>query len=86
MVPRCGHFQAKFNLASHQLLANTSPVQGVILAVVGPYLDHLLTGMWIGKWNVNIPALQVLGLSCIVAIAVNLSQVRRRIDCAPPVI
>ena len=55
----CGHFQAKFNIASHQLLANTSPVQGAMLLAVGPYLDLMVTGKWIGKWEINVPALEV---------------------------
>lgn len=56
---RCGHFQTKFKLASHQLLANTSPVQGVMLCIVGPYLDQLLTGRWIGAWEASAPGLEV---------------------------
>lgn len=56
---RCGHFQTKFKLASHQLLANTSPVQGVMLCIVGPYLDQLLTGKWIGAWEASAPGMEV---------------------------
>ncbi|KAG1652610.1 hypothetical protein FOA52_008351 [Chlamydomonas sp. UWO 241] len=70
----CGHFQSKHQLASHQLLANTAPVQGLILTCIGPSLDWSLTGMWIGDWVPTRTGVNVLMTSCVVAIAVNLSQ------------
>ena len=70
----CGHFQAKFSLQSHQLLANTAPLQGLILLSLGPFIDEMVTGEWISSWEPNVPALQILGVSCLIAVGTNLSQ------------
>ena len=70
----CGHFQAKFNLQSHQLLANTAPLQGLMLLCLGPFMDEMVTGDWVTSWEINIPALQILGVSCLIAVGTNLSQ------------
>ena len=70
----CGHYQAKFNLQSYQLLANTSPLQGLILLSLGPFIDEMVTGDWVSSWEINIPALQILGASCLIAVGTNLSQ------------
>lgn len=70
----CGHYQAKFNLQSYQLLANTSPLQGAMLLALGPFVDEMVTGDWVTSWEINIPALQILGVSCLIAVGTNLSQ------------
>lgn len=132
MSQTCSHSQAKFNLQSYQLLANTAPLQGatlppypltlpsssllvgwaglgwtgfplalllmtgwyltpplpsrysnplttaplqgLILLSFGPFIDEMVTSEWISSWEPNVPALQILGASCLIAVGTNLSQ------------
>eukprot|EP00798_Chlamydomonas_sp_ICE-L_P006665 gene6665-3330_t len=55
----CGHFQSKFSISAHQLLANTSPLQGSILLLSGPFVDYMVTGQWIQNWEVSVPGLEI---------------------------
>ena len=59
---RYGRFQSMLNVSAHQLLANTSPVQGTMLLLAGPFVDRLVTGHWIHNWEVNVPGMEVGGL------------------------
>lgn len=70
----CGYLQRKHKLSSQQMLANTAPVQGVALLLAGPLIDRALSSRWVFAFNFTIPGLGCLGLSCAVAILVNLSQ------------
>lgn len=70
----CGVLQRKHGITSSQLLAQVSPVQGVMLLCVGPFMDYLLTNQWILSWAATGPGIGCLVLSCIIAIAVNNSQ------------
>ncbi|MEW5299114.1 MAG: hypothetical protein WDW36_002160 [Sanguina aurantia] len=70
----CGTIQREHKLTSNQLLANTAPIQGVLLLLVGPYVDQRITGSWIGSFNYTLPASLCLGLSCCIAVLVNISQ------------
>lgn len=70
----CGYLQRKFGVTSHQLMANTSHLQGGLLLAVGPFADRLVTTRWISSWEPNVPALNLLMLSCVVAIFTNVSQ------------
>uniref|UniRef100_A0A7S0WV11 Sugar phosphate transporter domain-containing protein n=1 Tax=Chlamydomonas leiostraca TaxID=1034604 RepID=A0A7S0WV11_9CHLO len=70
----CGRLQAMHKVAPHQLLAATAPLQGGLLLVAGPVIDWLATGKWVHQWEVNVPGLEMLGVSCAVAVAVNLTQ------------
>ena len=45
-----------------------------MLLVVGPFLDKLVVGEWIGDYEVSVPSMQSLALSCAVAALVNVSQ------------
>ncbi|MEW5307165.1 MAG: hypothetical protein WDW38_002233 [Sanguina aurantia] len=69
-----GTFQTKFKLSSHQLLANTAPIQGMLLLVAGPLVDRLVTERWVTSWEINVPGVEMLLLSCVTSVAVNLSQ------------
>jgi hypothetical protein len=70
----CGTLQRQHNLQSHQLLANTAPVQGAMLLLVGPLVDKALTGQWVGQYTVTTPGLACLLLSCLISVGVNISQ------------
>jgi solute carrier family 35 protein E3 len=70
----CGTMQRQHKLQSHQLLAATSPVQGVMLMLLGPWVDAAVSGNWIGDFQVTSGAIGVLVLSCVISVAVNLSQ------------
>jgi solute carrier family 35 protein E3 len=70
----CGTMQRQHKLQSHQLLAATSPVQGVMLMLVGPWVDAAVSGNWIGDYQITSGAVGVLVLSCAISVAVNLSQ------------
>ncbi|GLC65327.1 hypothetical protein PLESTF_000280800 [Pleodorina starrii] len=70
----CGHLQAKLKLQSHQLMSNTSFLQGMILMIVGPFVDKLACSKWILEWEASVPGLEMLALSCLLAVAVNGSQ------------
>lgn len=70
----CGTLQRQHSLQSHQLLANTAPVQGVMLLLVGPLVDKALTGQWVGRYTVTTPGLACLLLSCLISVGVNISQ------------
>ncbi|GLI61109.1 hypothetical protein VaNZ11_003360, partial [Volvox africanus] len=70
----CGHLQNALRLQSHQLMSNTSFLQGMILMIVGPFVDKLACSKWILEWEVSVPGVEMLGLSCLLAVAVNGSQ------------
>uniref|UniRef100_A0A383WE84 Sugar phosphate transporter domain-containing protein n=1 Tax=Tetradesmus obliquus TaxID=3088 RepID=A0A383WE84_TETOB len=70
----CGTMQRQHKLQSHQLLAATSPVQGAMLLLLGPWVDAAVSGNWIGDYSVTSGAMGVLLLSCAISVAVNLSQ------------
>jgi solute carrier family 35 protein E3 len=70
----CGTMQRQHKLQSHQLLAATSPVQGVMLMLLGPWVDAAVSGNWIGNYQLTSGASGVLVLSCAISVAVNLSQ------------
>jgi solute carrier family 35 protein E3 len=70
----CGTMQRQHKLQSHQLLAATSPVQGAMLLLLGPWVDAAVSGNWIGSYTMTSGAMGVLLLSCAISVAVNLSQ------------
>ncbi|EFJ48350.1 hypothetical protein VOLCADRAFT_90933 [Volvox carteri f. nagariensis] len=70
----CGHLQTALQLQSHQLMSNTSFLQGMILMIVGPFVDKLACSKWILEWEASVPGLEMLALSCLLAVAVNGSQ------------
>ncbi|PNW87474.1 hypothetical protein CHLRE_02g144300v5 [Chlamydomonas reinhardtii] len=70
----CGHMQATLKIQSHQLMSNTSFLQGMILMIVGPFVDKLASSKWIMEWEASVPGIEMLGLSCLLAVAVNASQ------------
>jgi hypothetical protein len=70
----CGTIQRQHKLQSHQLLANTAPVQGVMLLLLGPSVDKAVSGHWVSHYTLTTPALGCLLLSCLISVAVNISQ------------
>ncbi|KAG2437181.1 hypothetical protein HXX76_005845 [Chlamydomonas incerta] len=70
----CGHMQATLKIQSHQLMSNTSFLQGMILMIVGPFVDKLASSKWIMEWEASVPGIEMLGLSCLLAVAVNATQ------------
>ncbi|GIL81247.1 hypothetical protein Vretimale_1165 [Volvox reticuliferus] len=70
----CGHLQNVLQLQSHQLMSNTSFLQGMILMIVGPFVDKLASSKWVLEWEVSVPGVEMLALSCLLAVAVNGTQ------------
>lgn len=70
----CGTIQRQHKLQSHQLLANTAPVQGVMLLLVGPYVDKAVSGDWVSSYTMTTPGMGCLLLSCLISVGVNISQ------------
>lgn len=71
----CGAVQRKHKLQSHQLLSCTAPVQGMMLIVVGPFIDFYITkGRSVMDYTWTTPAMAVMAASCSVAVLVNISQ------------
>lgn len=70
----CGTIQRKHKLQSYQLLANTAPVQGAILIVLGPPIDYMITGSNVMHYSWTTAAAVVLFASCSIAVLVNISQ------------
>jgi solute carrier family 35 protein E3 len=70
----CGSIQRQHKLQSHQLLANTAPMQGCMLLVLGPFIDRLVSGSWVGRYTLTTPGLACLLASCAISVVVNISQ------------
>lgn len=70
----CGHMQRLHKMQSHQLLAATAPMQGVMLLVIGPWVDKEVSGGWAGHYVITMPALSLIVLSCLISVGVNVSQ------------
>lgn len=70
----CGHMQRLHKMQSHQLLAATAPAQGVMLLAVGPWVDKMVSGSWVGHYVITMPALSLIVLSCLISVGVNVSQ------------
>jgi solute carrier family 35 protein E3 len=70
----CGTIQRTHKLQSHQLLANTAPLQGGMLLLVGPLVDKAVSGAWVGRFALTPAAGACLLLSCVVSVGVNISQ------------
>lgn len=70
----CGFMQRQHKLQSHQLLAATAPAQGVMLLIIGPWVDAAVSGSWVGHYVITMPALSMIVLSCAISVGVNVSQ------------
>lgn len=70
----CGTIQRKHKLQSYELLANTAPVQGAILIILGPPIDYFITGSKVTEYSWTTAAAIVMLVSCSVAVLVNISQ------------
>ncbi|KAF6252616.1 triose-phosphate transporter family-domain-containing protein [Scenedesmus sp. NREL 46B-D3] len=70
----CGNLQRKHRLSSYQLLANIAYIQGIMLLVIGPFIDQAVSQQWITQYAWSSAALQQLLLSCGLAVLVNVSQ------------
>lgn len=70
----CGHYQKLHALTSHQLMSNTAYYQGMMLLILGPFSDKAVAGNWITTWEPSIAVINLLLSSCVIAIAVNVSQ------------
>jgi solute carrier family 35 protein E3 len=70
----CGAMQRQHKMQSHQLLAATAPAQGLTLLLVGPWVDALVSGHWVGSYTLTTPALMFILLSCAISVGVNVSQ------------
>lgn len=45
-----------------------------MLLLIGPFLDKLISGKWVWDYELSVPSLACLVLSCTIAAMVNLSQ------------
>lgn len=70
----CRYYLRKHDVSANELLGTTAPLQGWTLLLVGPFVDLAITQNWILNYEINVPALFFLCLSCTVAVLVNVSQ------------
>lgn len=49
-------------------------LQGVLLLCCGPWIDHIVSGNWVGNYIPTPEALLWLMASCLMALGVNVSQ------------
>jgi len=69
-----GYMQKKHNITSNFLLAKTSPYMAGSMLLLGPFLDYFITGKMVIEYEWNVPSLVCLGVSCGLAVLVNISQ------------
>ena len=70
----CGWYQKKNSISAGTLLGKTAPVQGLSMLLLSPLLDKLLTGSTVFNYEISMPALVFVALSCSCAVLVNMSQ------------
>jgi solute carrier family 35 protein E3 len=70
----CGRLQSRWGMAPSALLAIVSPIKASILFLFGPAIDSVAFGGWIGEYTWTLGAAILVGATCILAIALNLSQ------------
>ncbi|CAI5937645.1 unnamed protein product [Closterium sp. NIES-64] len=68
------YLQKKYRLGSFDLLSHTAPVQAGSLVLLGPLIDWLLSGARVDSYDFSVPSVLCIGLSCLIAVAVNASQ------------
>ena len=49
-------------------------LQGWTLLLLGPFIDRLVSGLWVLNYEFTVPALTILSISCGCAVFVNVSQ------------
>ena len=67
-------YQARFKIEAHQLLAKVAPVQALLLLLLGPLVDKLAVAQWLTQWEVNVPGVETLLITCALALLANYSQ------------
>ncbi|PWA98411.1 nodulin MtN21 /EamA-like transporter family protein [Artemisia annua] len=65
--------QKKFKVSSTQLLYQSCPYQALILFIVGPFLDALLTNQNVFSFKYTPQVLVFIVLSCLISVSVNFS-------------
>jgi solute carrier family 35, member E3 len=70
----CGRLQARWGMSPSALLAIVSPIKAVLLFAIGPAIDAVAFGGWIGAYGWTASAALLVCLTCLLAIALNLSQ------------
>lgn len=57
-----------------ELLAVVSPIKATLLFAIGPAIDALAFGGWIGAYRWTLKCVVLVCITCLLAIALNLSQ------------
>lgn len=70
----CGRLQARWGMSPSALLAVVSPIKATLLFAIGPPIDAFAFGGWIGAYRWTVSAAILVGITCLLAIALNLSQ------------
>lgn len=70
----CGRLQSRWGMSPSALLAVVSPIKAALLFVIGPTIDALAFGGWIGAYDWTPDAAILVATTCALAIALNLSQ------------
>ncbi|KAA8514713.1 hypothetical protein F0562_017892 [Nyssa sinensis] len=69
-----GSLQKKYSVGSFELLSKTAPIQALSLLVLGPFVDHYLSGKSISNYKIYSGAILFILLSCSLAVFCNVSQ------------
>lgn len=71
----CGRLQEQYQISPTSLLSIVSPYKALLLVMAGPALDRVFFAKsWITDFAWTSRAVQLLLISCILAVAVNLTQ------------
>uniref|UniRef100_A0A1D1YHD3 Putative membrane protein At1g06890 n=1 Tax=Anthurium amnicola TaxID=1678845 RepID=A0A1D1YHD3_9ARAE len=65
--------QKKFKVSSTQLLYQSCPYQAMVLFIIGPFLDGLLTNQNVFAFKYTPQVLVFIVLSCLISVSVNFS-------------
>lgn len=66
--------QRDHNISAVELLNATAESQAFTLLMIAPFIDQFASGEWVFEYHWRLGNVVALGLSCLLAVSVNLSQ------------
>jgi solute carrier family 35 protein E3 len=70
----CGRLQERWGMSPSALLTVVSPIKATFLFTIGPAIDAFAFGGWIGAYRWTVKAVILVSITCLLAIALNISQ------------